>query len=65
MRSEVVVRYNEERGTLKQQHLVGVYDVREGLEVVLQFVHVGDELVHDAGPGLRGVGDGVSVWVVE
>lgn len=43
---------DEEGGLLKQHHLVGAADLAEALQLVLQRLDVGDELVDDAGPGL-------------
>ena len=53
------VRDDEESGPFEEQHLIRVNDVRKRLEVALQLLHIGDELVDYAGPRLV---EGVIFW---
>ena len=57
MSHEALAAY-QKRSSLKQQHLVRLYNLSEVPQVGLQLLDVRDELVDDAGPGLgRGGGE--------
>lgn len=43
---------HQECRSLEQQHLVGLDDLGEVAQVGFQLLHVGDQLIDDAGPGL-------------
>ena len=49
--AEVLAAY-QKRSSLKQQHLVCLYDLSEVPQVSLKLLDVRDELVDDTGPGL-------------
>ena len=52
VRFALAVGYDQKRGPLKQQHLVGLDNLGKVEQIPLQHVHVGDQLVDDAGPRL-------------